>query len=150
MNNPFRLQTIGSPCLHARCQEVPLSIKGHEIDLYEACMRDIMIRHEGIGLAANQMGLNYRIAVFTLANLPKIMINPEIHRSGPSELSNEGCLSVPGKLCNIYRSSWVEVSWLDKNMKKGYGIFYGLDAKCVQHEVDHLNGITINQKEKRE
>lgn len=111
-------------------------------------------KHKGIGLAAPQVGVNKRIVV---VGLPKekddetypiiLMLNPIITaKSKETHIDEEGCLSLPGLVGNVERSTSIEIEWIDlkgKKMKKNIS-WYG--AKVIQHEVDHLDGIMICDK----
>ena len=100
----------------------------------------------GIGLAAPQVGIKKRIVVIDLKeknkSSPVIFINPIILKKSSEKSSNEeGCLSIPGYYADVERAKEVEVEWLDLKGKKNKKIFSGLFSICIQHEIDHLNGI---------
>ncbi len=100
----------------------------------------------GIGLAAPQVGIEKRIVVIDLKedgkSSPKIFINPKIINSSKDHAINEeGCLSIPGYYADIERPKFVDVEWNDLKGKKIEGSFSGLLSICIQHEIDHLNGI---------
>ena len=109
-------------------------------------MVDTMYESNGIGLAAPQVGTMDRILVMDCSydennrKLKKI-INPEVIEYS-DELSEyeEGCLSLPQQFAKIERPSKVKVRYLDINGKRIEEEFGGLEATCVQHEIDHLNG----------
>ena len=106
-------------------------------------MIDTMHDAEGVGLAANQVGVLKRVIV---AQLPdddeaRVYINPEIvHREG-ERLVEEGCLSVPGYVGTVTRSIWVRFRALDLRFKLVRIKTDCLLAQVLEHEVDHLNGI---------
>ena len=110
-------------------------------------MMEVMKKAPGIGLAANQVGILKRLIVIDCStdeeepNLLK-MINPEIITSTneKSELE-EGCLSIPEHKSNVVRPSKVELSYMNQNGEIERLIAEGILSACVQHEVDHLNGI---------
>jgi peptide deformylase len=98
----------------------------------------------GLGLAANQIGLEIRVC--TVRPKPDQvynMINPVIEEKElPFFNQNEGCLSFPGVRLNTNRYNQITCSWLDYDSKENKrGVFYGMEAIIVQHEVDHINGI---------
>jgi peptide deformylase len=73
---------------------------------------------------------------------PHVFINPEIvHRSDARKIYNEGCLSIPEQYAEIERPDIVTARWLDEKGQQHEGEFGGLMSVCLQHEVDHLNGI---------
>jgi peptide deformylase len=104
-------------------------------------MRAAMKQAEGIGLAANQIGLPYRIFIARIGEKSYTVINPEfISQSKDEESAEEGCLSVPGKWGSVSRAHEVTLIGQDMNGKKLKIKAWGLLARVFQHEVDHLNG----------
>lgn len=119
-------------------------------------------RRDGIGLAANQVGIDAQVAVVNVRE-PLVLINPEIVSKDNEIDFYEGCLSFPGKGVHTKRYETVEVktaqvggswiftgvetgetgtgSWEDKNKSKNDKELRLLEAVCVQHEIDHLNGV---------
>ena len=110
-------------------------------------MAETMYAAPGIGLAANQVGVLKRVIVMDCARddePPALwkMINPEITwRSEDNAKMEEGCLSIPGHNAEVERPSEVHVSYLDTEGQVREMQATGLLAACVQHEVDHLNGV---------
>lgn len=108
-----------------------------------------MYEAPGIGLAANQVGLLNRVFVMDVgqredpdAKSPIAMINPEIiWESEEPSFWEEGCLSIPGQFAEVERPLEVRVKYLDLSGKVQEGLFSGLASHCVQHELDHLNGV---------
>lgn len=115
-------------------------------------MKKTMKEASGIGLAANQVGLNMRLFVIDeeLAkefNVPSVYINPEVKPySKDSEELEEGCLSIPETWLKIRRLKKVKVKSTDENGKKFKFIAKGILARVLQHEYDHLQGILITDK----
>jgi len=100
----------------------------------------------GIGLAAPQVNISQRIIVMDCGKdkNPELfkMINPEIiSQSGVLSVLEEGCLSIPDQTADVERPAEVEVRYLDENGKSQSLVATGLLAACVQHEIDHLNGV---------
>ena len=109
-------------------------------------MIDEMFEQGGIGLAANQIGLEYRVFVMKGQNKEQSMFfaNPElIEVSEEKELMEEGCLTggCEGLFVAFHRPSWVRARWQDENGDVKELEFSGMTARCFQHELDHLNGI---------
>ena len=123
---------------------------------------DDMVRtmhdENGVGLAAVQVGVLKRIVVIDhdwiikerdKSDMPLLgtflfMINPKIVRiSGDKAKRDEGCLSFPGVYCEIERPAEVEVEYLDYNGKEQKIIAEGLLSACIQHEIDHTNGVVF-------
>jgi peptide deformylase len=101
----------------------------------------------GIGLAAIQVGEPLRMLVIDLAKegeapAPHVFINPEILESADAcSVYEEGCLSIPDYYAEVERPATVRVSYLDRDGKQQEIMAEGLMATCLQHEIDHLNGI---------
>lgn len=110
-------------------------------------MAETMYDAPGIGLAANQIGVLKRVIVMDCAREdeePQIwkMINPEIlFRSDETAKMEEGCLSIPGYHGDVTRPAEIEVAYTDIEGRQQQMQATGLLAACVQHEIDHLNGV---------
>ena len=110
-------------------------------------MLETMYAAPGIGLAAVQVGILKRLIVIDISKdeekkNPLILINPEIiSRSQKKSIYEEGCLSLPGYFAEIERPAECEIKFVDYNGKEKKLHAKGLLATCIQHEVDHLNGI---------
>lgn len=112
-------------------------------------MIDTLYNAEGVGLAAPQVGVLKRIIVVDVseeANDPIVLINPEIIESDGSQIGNEGCLSVPGKVGTVERPNHVKVKAYDRDMKEFTMEGTELLARALCHEIDHLNGILYVEK----
>lgn len=133
----------GAPELSAVAHEVPFGddVSGLIAGMWQA-VRDSKI--EAAGLAANQIGILRRVIVINAAGLVIEIINPEIvKRSLGKVKSTEGCLSFPGKKVIMTRDKLITVTGFDANWNPILLKLRGLAGMCVQHEVDHLNGVTI-------
>lgn len=115
-------------------------------------MFDLMYEANGIGLAANQVGLPFRMFVINLAARPGesdqelVFLNPVIRRRKGEEIAEEGCLSLPGLYGDVRRSATVVVDAFDLS---GQGFALELDelaARAVQHETDHLDGVLFTDR----
>ncbi|MCB8880323.1 peptide deformylase [Acidisoma cellulosilytica] len=100
----------------------------------------------GIGLAAPQVGLDLRLAVIDLQPddkpAPITLINPKIEKvSEDHAIREEGCLSIPGQYANVTRPAGVTVSYEDMDGNRQVIEADGLLATCLQHEIDHLDGV---------
>ena len=110
-------------------------------------MLDTMYDANGIGLAAIQVGIPIRIIVMDISKKenkkePRYFVNPIIKNKDPFKATyEEGCLSVPNQFADIDRPSKCEVEYLDYNGQKQLLKAEGLLATCIQHEMDHLEGI---------
>ena len=114
-------------------------------------LTEAVTRFGGIGLSANQVGLDAR--VFVMKSEDKGIVaffNPELKRvSQETDLMKEGCLSFPDIYLMIRRSKTIELEYQDVEGEKHTLILDGLAARCVQHEIDHLNGILFLQRASR-
>ena len=110
-------------------------------------MLDTMYEAPGIGLAAIQIGIPKRIIVMDISRdenkkEPKYFVNPVIkNKNKEKSIYEEGCLSVPDQFAEIERPNSCEVEYLDYDGKKQMLKAEGLLATCIQHEMDHLEGI---------
>ncbi len=110
-------------------------------------MLETMYNAPGIGLAAVQIGILKRIIVIDISKedenkKPFFLINPEItFRSKKTSVYEEGCLSLPGHFAEIERPAECHLNFIDYNGKRKELKAKGLLATCIQHEIDHLNGI---------
>lgn len=102
---------------------------------------ETLIHYKGLGLSANQCGLPYRVFVLW-SNPTKVMFNPVIADTS-SEIVNleEGCLTYPGLLVMIKRPKLIRVRYQDETGEAKTDKFTGISARCVLHEIDHLNGL---------
>lgn len=123
-------------------QEVDAEIRQLMDDMLET-----MYKAPGIGLAAPQVGALVRVVVLDLAGedeppAPMRMANPEIVWVSDDDAEyNEGCLSVPEHYADVVRPAACRVQYLDENNKRQELTAEGLLATCVQHEIDHLDGV---------
>lgn len=107
-------------------------------------MLSLMYEDQAVGLASTQVGLTYRLFVMDVSpqqNQPECFINPEIIESTGSKLYEEGCASFPGIYAKVLRADTITVQYYDE-----FGVLKtqkanGLAANCIQHELDHVNGI---------
>jgi len=118
----------------------------------EKDMCEFMIASNGIGLAANQIGISKRVFVMGSNNIsgfpvPFALFNPKIiEASTEMVLDQEGCLSYPGLFLTVKRPSWVVAEYQNSRGDTIEAKFEGYLAKCFQHELDHLDGICFVDK----
>jgi len=106
-----------------------------------------MRENGGIGLSANQVGLPYRVFVLESSyGVPIGMFNPKIVNTNGEAILDEGCLSFPDLLVKIKRGTHVRVRFAEWNGEVHTKPFEGLTARAIQHEVDHLDGITMRDR----
>ena len=137
-----------------RAKSAPVESVGEDVTRLVADMFETMYQAPGIGLAAIQVAVPRRLLVIDLqepeseeedaepVRRPHVFINPEIvHRSEARKIYNEGCLSIPDQYAEIERPDVVRATWIDEKGHQREGEFGGLMSVCLQHEVDHLNGV---------
>lgn len=112
-------------------------------------MLETMYANDGIGLAAVQIGVHKRCIVVDVAvregrNEPLKLVNPEIVSAAEQEnVFTEGCLSFPDQYSDVVRPESVTVRYLDENGAEKTIVAEGIMATCLQHEIDHINGIVF-------
>jgi peptide deformylase len=144
--------TDGHPILRKVAKKVDLK----EIDdpLFQQLIDDMfetMYAAPGVGLAAPQVNVSKRLFVMDIHDdefEPAVVINPKIELAEDEVELVEGCLSIPGYVGDITRFRHVAVSGLDRNGAKIRIEGEGLLAQCLQHEIDHLNGVLYVDKAK--
>jgi peptide deformylase len=139
----LRIEMLGSEVLRRRAEEI--DAPDAELDRLIDDMFATMYRAEGIGLAGPQVGVSRRVIVVDVNEeglKPFAMLNPVIIESGSDvEKAEEGCLSIPGITGPVARPATVVVEGLDRAGQPVRIEAEGLLARCLQHEVDHLNGV---------
>ncbi|TNE42478.1 MAG: peptide deformylase [Sphingomonadales bacterium] len=139
-----RLRTISTPV-----EEIDDALQTLIDDMFET-----MYEAPGIGLAAIQVGVPKRILVIDLqepesdeedakpVRNPMVFINPQIlQESDQFSVYNEGCLSVPDQFAEVERPATIRASWMDREGRIHEQTLEGLLATCLQHEIDHLEGV---------
>ena len=132
--------------LQTLCEEVSSVEEGYEIGAQ--LLKELTETKTGIGLAANQVGINKRVCVINVKE-PIVLINPRIvERSQEEFLFPEGCLSFPNKHVKVMRNVSVVVETDNHEGKLSFSaesedINNAFECACVQHEIDHLDGITM-------
>ncbi len=136
--------------LRRKAREVKLEeLKNPKIQRLIADMVKTMEAEKGIGLAAPQVGSGLRICIVKLDDELYVLINPKIKSfSRKKDLSEEGCLSFPGKFLPIERPIKVKIQARDIEGKKIKIKATGILARAFQHEIDHLDGILIIDRTK--
>lgn len=148
------LPIIEVPDPRLRTVSTPVDTVDDELRALIDDMFETMYDAPGIGLAAIQVGVPKRVIVMDLQEQedeegkpirePRVFINPEI-LDPADEMStyNEGCLSVPDQFAEVDRPARCRVKWLDEKGEAHDEVFEGLLATCIQHEMDHLEGIVF-------
>lgn len=122
-----------------------VSLEGRKtLDLVTIDLEDSIRFYKGLGLAANQIGHEWRILAMLAENSIETMINPTVTFFSPEkETELESCLSYPNLAMKVERSKWVRVRYVDKHGQKQARKFHDLQARIIQHELNHLDGKTF-------
>lgn len=144
------MEILQYPNEHLRTKTVAVLEVTPELVTTAHEMYEIMKAENGIGLSAPQVGLNLSLIVLEDEGKPLIMFNPVIlQRSQHLEYASEGCLSFPNVFRIIKRPREVTVKYRNVNNKMTYAVLKGIQARCLIHEVEHLQGrlfIDIEEK----
>ena len=151
------LDIIEVPDPLLRAQSAPVERIDDDLKQLVSNMFETMYQAPGIGLAAIQVAVPRRLLIIDLQDpdpvpegeeegppvkRPHVFVNPEIlDRSEQRKCYLEGCLSIPDQYAEVERPDIVRARWLDLDGKTREGEFDGLMSVCLQHEVDHLNGV---------
>lgn len=146
------LPIIETPDPRLKTISTPVETIDDDLRAFIKDMFDTMYDAPGIGLAAIQVGVPKRLLVIDLQEKdaetgavvrePKVFINPEIiEESEELSVYSEGCLSVPEQYADVARPAVITARWLDEQGKAHEAQLDGLMATCLQHEMDHLEGV---------
>ena len=144
-NPPYDIHKLGDVVLRTPARRI-----GKVDEAVRDLARDMLVSMyaaRGIGLAAPQIGVHQQLLVIDLeiedpASPPLVLVNPEITAVGGSICTyEEGCLSIPGVYLDVVRPSVVDISYRDEMGRPKRLKADGLMARCIQHEMDHLNGV---------
>jgi peptide deformylase len=135
----------GDPILRKKCSSVEdfTTLPSFVDDMF-----DTMYEEEGLGLAANQVGVDMNLFIIDIAHtddneFPRVFINGEIISSEGESVFSEGCLSIPQVSLEVTRPETITYKFQDLKKQWHQEKFDGLLARAIQHEMDHLNGILI-------
>jgi peptide deformylase len=146
---PIRI--TGDPVLHQPTRRV--TAFDDALRALVADLRETMAAADGVGLAANQIGVDLRVFVFDCPDevagerVRGVVVNPVLETSARPETmpdpesDEEGCLSVPGEAFPTARADWARVTGVDVDGEPVAYAGHGFLARCFQHEVDHLDGV---------
>jgi len=144
-NPPYDIHKLGDVVLRTPARRI-----GKVDEAVRDLARDMLVSMyaaRGIGLAAPQIGVHQQLLVIDLeiedpASPPLVLVNPEITAVGGSICTyEEGCLSIPGVYLDVVRPSVVDIAYRDEMGRPKRLKADGLMARCIQHEMDHLNGV---------
>jgi peptide deformylase len=137
--------TYGDPILRKKTKQV--TDFSHLEDLYQD-MFDTMYEEEGIGLAANQIGIDLNLMVIDISHTeeftePMVIANAYITDSQGEDVMEEGCLSLPEIRIDVIRPEEIVLKYQDETGKQFENAYDGFMARVLQHEIDHLNGVMM-------
>ena len=140
----LHLRIYGDQVLRQRAEEI--TAFGPELEEMAQRMFEVMYEEEGVGLAANQVGVSQRMAVLDVpleegGSFTGVVINPEILETQGSQKDEEGCLSIPGLREEVVRHQWMKVRAQDLKGETFEFECTDLLSRAIQHEIDHLDGI---------
>jgi peptide deformylase len=146
-----KVRTFGDPVLKSRAASV--TSFGRELEREAAQMVSIMRDALGVGLAATQLGVMHRLLVIQAGvdATPTAIVNPELEwLSDQLAVAEEGCLSLPGITVDVERPLYARVRGRDVHGEPLLVEASGLEARVLQHEIDHLDGVLILDRTERE
>jgi peptide deformylase len=146
-----RVRKFGDPVLRTRARAVDRFDDALRAEIGR--MGELMNDALGVGLAATQLGVLHRVLVYRVQQQAPVsaLINPEIEWSGDDEeIAEEGCLSLPAVAVDVGRPVHVRVKALNENGDPILIEATGLEARVIQHEIDHLDGVLILDRTTRE
>lgn len=130
------------PSLRKRLPDYTEPLPNKSMSILVKRLLKTMKTYKGIGLSANQCGIEERVFVIGHEDFSMVCINPKILDTSPNFIkSNEGCLSFPGLFLKVDRPEWVLVEFTDENGQQQNLKLDGITARCFAHELDHMNGI---------
>lgn len=150
MNVEWTILKNPDPRLRIKAEEIDVSeIKTPEYQAFADQFGAFMLKSDGIGLAATQIGLNKRIIAVLEGEKIGIYANPEIIKASEALIENEeGCLSVPGVYGRVDRAKKIRFRAINRHGRKVEFDAGGFQGTIYQHEIDHLNGILFIDKAK--
>ena len=142
---PVPIRTFPDPILRKKTQAVK-TFDRTLLRLVAALVRTMKSQPHGIGIAAPQIGISRSVAIVDVSNRESetqrlILVNPVILEKREPETRKEGCMSFPDYTAFLKRHRWVRFSWQDERGEYHEKTSVGIEAICVEHEVDHLNGM---------
>jgi peptide deformylase len=146
-----RVRKFGDPVLRTRARPVEVIDDALRSEIKR--MGELMDDALGVGLAATQLGVLHRLLVYRVQQQAPVnaLINPEIEWAGnDEEVAEEGCLSLPAVLVEVERPLHVRVRALNENGEEIVVEASGLEARVIQHEIDHLDGVLILDRTTRD
>jgi peptide deformylase len=140
----YSIRLVGDPVLRQRAAEVT-DIDGRLVKLADD-MVTTMYDAPGMGLAAPQVGVEKRLFVYDVGEGPRAIVNPVVAESDGEWAFDEGCLSVPGLSWEIVRPKLIHLTGVDLDGNEVSIEADEIEARCFQHELDHLDGVLLLER----
>jgi peptide deformylase len=141
----LKVRTLGDPVLRSKAKKVE-EVNEKTNQLIDN-MFETMYEEDGVGLAAPQVGMLKRIAVVDIReDNPIVLINPEIIEEEGKAIMEEGCLSIPNRTGEVIRSRKIKLRSLNREGEEIEFEAEGFEARAIQHEMDHLDGVLFIDK----
>ncbi len=137
------VREYGNPILRGKC--LPVEKVNDAVRVLIDDMAETMYKCKAIGISASQVGVKERVVIVGAGEKLIALVNPEIHSCGAAakEIAPEGCLSIPDIQVDVGRAVKIVVEGLSRKGEPVKLTLEGLEARAIQHEIDHLNGILI-------
>lgn len=147
----MKLVHYPNPILDEKLEPVDIDNPGFDPVELKKEMVSVMVKGNGLGLSASQVGLKYRLFVMgENEEASALVINPEVvEESFEEEIEYEGCLSFPGIFMKIPRARQITVEYYDERLEKRTEVIDGYAARCFLHELDHLDGVVFKNRVSR-
>ena len=144
----MKLVKYPNKILNTKVSQVNIEDPGFDPIELKKQMVEVMLDNNGIGLSANQVGLDAQVFVMgDKAENCTMCINPEIlQHTEDTSVEIEGCLSFPGMYVKVKRPTEILAKWFDENLEEQSVKIDGYTAKCFLHEWDHLQGINMKDR----
>ncbi len=142
-----KINIYGSPALRTSAEKI--KNVGDSVKKMMRTLSETMVENGGIGLAAPQIGIALRAAVVNITGEDEdliCVINPVIEASSGKSVMKEGCLSIPGIFEKVIRPEFIKVRALDMEGRERIIEAGGMEARALQHEIDHLDGVLFTDK----
>lgn len=158
MSRILKIREVGDPILNTKCKEVDIKNINQETLEEIEDLKETLNFTEGFGISAPQVGIDKKIVIIqinkdkcTYKNCEEVpttvMLNPSYRKlSEEKEIEYEGCLSVPSIRGKVERYTEIEITYYNERGNKIVKPLKGFTARCVQHELDHLDGIVFLEK----
>jgi peptide deformylase len=144
-DNKLTMRYWDDAVLSQACAPVSLDLLGHGdlVEFGELLTKTMIASDNGVGLAANQVGMKFRMLAMRLKEQDKnlVMVNPYVSYAEGSQFGQEGCLSLPTIYDQVERAQRIEVNFYGPDGSENTLRLEDLDARIVLHEIDHLDGL---------